>query len=83
MSMGEIIIVPLDAGGGDGEGELFTLNDAGKAIRDHAAAKFPAPASGPPDPQASLDSFGSGMAHEDVTSEGAAEAIREVRRGKA
>ena len=31
---GEIIIVPLVAGSGDMEDELFTLNDAGKAIWD-------------------------------------------------
>ncbi len=31
---GEIIIVPLVAGIGDMEDELFTLNDAGKAIWD-------------------------------------------------
>ena len=35
MSMsGEIIIGPLVAGSGDMEDELFTLNDAGKAIWD-------------------------------------------------
>jgi hypothetical protein len=32
---GEIIIVPLVAGIGDMEDELFTLNDTGKAIWDH------------------------------------------------
>ena len=31
---GEIIIVPLVAGSGDMEDELFTLNDTGKAIWD-------------------------------------------------
>ena len=31
MSMGGIIIVPLVAGIGDMEDELFTLNDTGKA----------------------------------------------------
>ena len=34
MSKGEIIIVPLVAGIGDMEDELFTLNDTGKAIWD-------------------------------------------------
>ena len=34
MSIGEIIIVPLVAGIGDMEDELFTLNDTGKAIWD-------------------------------------------------
>ena len=35
MSIGEIIIVPLVAGIGDMEDELFTLKDTGKAIWDH------------------------------------------------
>ena len=34
MGNGEIIVVPLVAGIGDMEDELFTLNDAGKAIWD-------------------------------------------------
>ena len=34
MSMGGIIVVPLVAGIGDMEDELFTLNDTGKAIWD-------------------------------------------------
>jgi len=34
MIEGEIIIVPLVAGSGDMEDELFTLNDTGKAIWD-------------------------------------------------
>ena len=36
---GEIIIVPLVAGIGDMEDELFTLNDTGKAIWDQLDGK--------------------------------------------
>ena len=36
---GEIIIVPLVAGIGDMEDELFTLNDTGKAIWDKLAGQ--------------------------------------------
>jgi hypothetical protein len=36
---GELIIVPLIAGIGDLEDELFTLNETGKAIWDHLDGK--------------------------------------------
>jgi len=36
---GELIIIPLVSGIGDAENELFTLNDAGKAIWDRLDGK--------------------------------------------
>ena len=39
MSIGELIIVPLIAGIGDGEDELFTLNHTGRVIWAHLDGK--------------------------------------------